>query len=83
MKLILAKEKGQHESVRAELQRAWERLELMIDKMGFRKRRIPVSTCAEIIADLESLGLKVKRSALRRTTAWFRRDRQGHDHGQR
>lgn len=58
LKLILAKEKGQYESVRRLNPEVPERLELMIDKMIQKEAKHRYSTCAEIIADLESLGLE-------------------------
>jgi len=58
LKLILAKEKGQYESIRKLNSDVPERLELMIDKMIQKEAKHRYSTCAEIIADLESLGLE-------------------------
>ncbi len=58
LKLILAKEKGQYESVRKLNSSVPERLELMIDKMIQKEAKHRYSTCTEIIADLESLGLE-------------------------
>ena len=58
LKLILAKEKGQYEPVRKLNSSVPERLELMIDKMIQKEAKHRYSTCAEIIADLESLGLE-------------------------
>ncbi|MBI1313509.1 protein kinase [bacterium] len=58
LKLILAKEKGQYESVRKLNSSVPERLELMIDRMIQKEAKHRYSTCAEVIADLESLGLE-------------------------
>jgi serine/threonine protein kinase len=58
LKLILAKERGQYESVRKLNSSVPERLELMIDRMIQKEAKHRYSTCAELIADLDSLGLE-------------------------
>ncbi|MHC4877962.1 MAG: serine/threonine protein kinase [Planctomycetota bacterium] len=58
LKLILAKEKGQYESIRKLNPNVSERLELMIDKMIQKDPNHRYSSCADVIADLESLGVE-------------------------
>ena len=58
LKLILAKEKGKYEPIRKLNSGVSERLELMIDKMIQKDPNHRYSTCAEVIADLESLGVE-------------------------
>ena len=58
LKLIMAKEQGKYDSVRRLNPDVPERLELMIDKMIQKEPKHRYSTCAEMIADLDSLGLE-------------------------
>jgi serine/threonine-protein kinase len=58
LKLILAKEQGKHESVRKLNPEIPDRLSLMVDKMIQKEAKHRYSSCAEIIADLEKLGLE-------------------------
>ncbi|MDA1212006.1 MAG: serine/threonine-protein kinase, partial [Planctomycetota bacterium] len=57
MELIIAKEKGQFTPARRLNSEIPERLDLMIDKMISKDPKHRYATCAEIIKDLESLGL--------------------------
>lgn len=58
LKLIIAKEQGKYESARKLNPEIPERLALMIDKMIQKEAKHRYSSCAEIIADLEQLGLE-------------------------
>lgn len=58
LKLIIAKEQGKYDSIRKLNPEVPERLELMIDKMIQKEPKYRYSSCAEIIADLESLGIE-------------------------
>lgn len=58
LKLIIAKENGKYEPVRKLNPAVSERLELMIDKMIQKDPKHRYGSCAEIIADLESLNLE-------------------------
>ncbi|MEX0728202.1 MAG: serine/threonine-protein kinase [Planctomycetaceae bacterium] len=57
MELIVAKEKGQFTPARRLNSEIPERLDLMIDKMISKDPKHRYTSCAEIIKDLESLGL--------------------------
>ena len=58
LKLIIAKEQGKYESVRKINPEVPERLALMIDKMIQKEAKHRYSSCGEMIADLEKLGLE-------------------------
>lgn len=58
LKLIMAKEKGQFESIRKLNPEVPERLELIVDKMIQKDPKHRYSDCGEIIAALEELGLE-------------------------
>jgi len=58
LKLIMAKEKGQFESIRKINPTVPERLELIVDKMIQKEAKHRYSDCGEIIAALEELGLE-------------------------
>lgn len=58
LKLIMAKEKGQFESMRKLNPEVPERLELIVDKMIQKEPKHRYASCDEIIAALEDLGLE-------------------------
>ncbi|MDA0283443.1 MAG: serine/threonine-protein kinase [Planctomycetota bacterium] len=58
LKLIVAKEKGQYEPARKLNPKVPEKLSLMIDKMIQKEPKHRYSTCAEIMHDLDQLGLE-------------------------
>jgi serine/threonine protein kinase len=58
LKLIVAKEKGQYPAARSLNSRIPEKLSLMIDKMIQKEPKHRYSSCAEIINDLDQLGLE-------------------------
>jgi serine/threonine-protein kinase len=57
VELIEAKEKGKFTPVRRSNDEVPERLDLILDKMLARKPELRYQTCAEIIAEVEELGL--------------------------
>ncbi|MFT5325407.1 MAG: serine/threonine protein kinase [Planctomycetaceae bacterium] len=58
LKLIVAKEKGQYPAARSLNSKIPEKLSLMIDKMIQKEAKHRYSSCAEIINDLDQLGLE-------------------------
>lgn len=58
LKLIVAKEKGQYPAARSLNSKIPEKLSLMIDKMIQKEPKHRYSSCAEIINDLDQLGLE-------------------------
>ena len=58
LKLIVAKEKGQYPAARSLNPKVPEKLSLMIDKMIQKDPKPRYSSCAEIINDLDQLGLE-------------------------
>lgn len=58
IKLILSKEKGQYASVRKHNSAVPERLELIVDKMIQKDKNHRYANCAELMADLDKLGLE-------------------------
>lgn len=58
LKLIVAKEKGQYPAARSLNSKVPEKLSLMIDKMIQKEPKHRYSSCAEIINDLDQLGLE-------------------------
>ena len=58
LKLIVAKEKGQYPAARSLNPKVPEKLSLMIDKMIQKDPKHRYSSCAEIINDLDQLGLE-------------------------
>lgn len=58
LKLIVAKEKGQYPAARSLNPKVPEKLSLMIDKMIQKEPKHRYSSCAEIINDLDQLGLE-------------------------
>ncbi|MDA0810314.1 MAG: serine/threonine-protein kinase [Planctomycetota bacterium] len=58
LKLIVAKEKGQYPAARSLNSKIPEKLSLMIDKMIQKEPKHRYSSCAEIIKDLDQLGLE-------------------------
>jgi len=58
LKLIVAKEKGQYPEARSLNPKVPEKLSLMIDKMIQKEPKHRYSSCAEIINDLDQLGLE-------------------------
>lgn len=58
LKLIVAKEKGQYPAARSLNAKVPEKLSLMIDKMIQKDPKHRYSSCAEIINDLDQLGLE-------------------------
>ena len=58
LKLIVAKEKGQYPAARSINSKIPEKLSLMIDKMIQKEARHRYSSCAEIMNDLDQLGLE-------------------------
>lgn len=58
LKLIVAKEKGQYPAARSLNSKVPEKLSLMIDKMIQKDPKHRYSSCAEIINDLDQLGLE-------------------------
>ena len=57
LKLIIAKEKGQYDNARKLNSEVPERLDLMIDKMIQKDPKHRYATCAELITDIDNLGL--------------------------
>ncbi len=57
LELIMAKEEGKFTSARKINREVPDRLDLMIDKMIAKSPEHRYATCAELMADLESLGL--------------------------
>ena len=57
LKLIIAKEKGQYDNARKLNNEVPERLDLMIDRMIQKDPKHRYATCAELMADIENLGL--------------------------
>ena len=58
LKLIVAKEKGQYPAARSLNSKIPEKLSLMIDKMIQKEPKHRYANCAEIINDLDQLGLE-------------------------
>jgi serine/threonine protein kinase len=58
LKLIVAKEKGQYPAARSLNSKIPEKLSLMIDKMIQKEARHRYSSCADIMNDLDQLGLE-------------------------
>ena len=58
LKLIVAKEKGQYPAARSLNSKIPEKLSLMIDKMIQKEPKHRYASCAEIINDLDQLGLE-------------------------
>lgn len=58
LKLIVAKEKGQYPAARSLNSKIPEKLSLMIDKMIQKEPKHRYASCAEIIRDLDQLGLE-------------------------
>jgi eukaryotic-like serine/threonine-protein kinase len=58
LKLIVSKEKGQYPAARSLNSKIPEKLSLMIDKMIQKEAKHRYASCAEIINDLDQLGLE-------------------------
>jgi serine/threonine-protein kinase len=58
LKLIIAKEKGQYESIRKLNPAVPEKLEMMVEKMIQKDPKYRYGTCDELMADLDKLALE-------------------------